>query len=209
MRWSCYVTTVPERDVDAGMLARAGFVGHAEVVDEHKQLGPYGCFRRAVEMAMSDEWDALLVVQDDVRLACNLRRWLDRELWPCDASFVGVVSLWLPLLLSGKSETWWAPVNEVKYGSLAYVFTRRSAYSFSGARIGRGGRTKTETWVDKFCRHAGLRYILPPRSLCQHVGDNSAVNPDVDGRHLEYRTAGDDWVRDCEGLKTWRPLWYC
>lgn len=160
-----------------------------------KQLGPWPHLLDLLQYVLAnDRWDRLLVLQDDVQLATGLRPWLEHWCRYQDHG-VGVRSLWLPswhatetlqeryLSHSCDLVAWW-PIRQKDlprraYGALATAWTRRSAKLLVDDPPRKSGMAKADLRLGQWCKAAGLDWLYPTRSLCQHVGQqNSTLRED-------------------------------
>jgi hypothetical protein len=181
-----------------------------------KRLGPWPHWLDVVRHALRscDDWDSLLVVQDDVRLARNLRWWLDSRLCEWRRPTTGVASLWLPGCYPRDNELcrqhrdvhpdqvefWPLPTGDLPrkaYGALALVLHRHVALAVT-SWAGHNGSSKADYWLGKFCKERGWNWLYPSRSLAQHTGEGDSTL-DTGDRSPLYRLATNP-VTDCWGF---------
>jgi len=195
--WLVFVTSCPRREPTlqrtVESLARAGWPDVSVTFDAERR-GSLTNFVRALRLATLKPSQRILIAQDDVQFAPNLRDHLDAiPNWP-----TGVVSLWLPMSHQPTGNKWWQ-LNEgdlprKAYGALAYVLGFGLACEIQGHALAKPELppNKTDLFVGRFCKQYGVPYWYPSRSYCQHIGRTSTISEGV-AWNTKARQAGPDW----------------
>ena len=124
MRISTAVITTAVRKADyltatLESLRLAGFAD-PQVFHDDEPMGAYRNWKRALRgMLHEDSYsDGILIFQDDIQVARNLRDWFEETGWPSDPSKIGVVSFYTASP-HHREETGWfqLPLDQVVDGS--------------------------------------------------------------------------------------------
>lgn len=181
MRWSVWVTTcereAPTLSTTLQSLAKAGWPEVGVLVDSEKS-GSRNAFLRTCELAINSMAPRILLVQDDVLFAPGLREHLERQAAHRD----GVVSLWLPEAHEDHLDWWRLNDDDLPrraYGALAYVLDPLTALDIHLMGNYNGQPNKTDYFVGHACKQLDIPYWYPPRSYCQHFGQQSTISPGI------------------------------
>jgi len=162
--------------------------GDIPVLCSDVRLGSQGNFLAALDVLLTCDVEAILVFEDDIRVARGLRKWLDTALWPDDPDEIGAISLYTPSQDHFGLSGWFrydltptdmdkAPFRRLS-GACAYLMPFKSALRY--ARECRFDRKLTrDRAMAQWCQNAGLGYIAHTPSLVEHIGAVSAVRETV------------------------------
>lgn len=126
--------------------------------------------------------DAYLMFQDDIVCCRGLRKYLERELWPAEAT--GFVSLYCGMLQSNSAGTQGfmkMQTGDMLYGALAMAFPASAARAlllhplFQRHRESRNGTHGIDTVLAKWVTESGLPGFVYSPSLVSHTGVTSAI----------------------------------
>lgn len=199
------VTTCPRQGVDylpitLASLRNAGFA--PEIIRDETLAGSWPTLRRALAWLLERPAEALVVFQDDIKVARDCREWLETQLWPGHEQEVGVVSLYTASV--NHLRDGWFTADDLPvwrpWGACALVFPRHSAEKLLADPTNRAFLCGSDTSIGTFCRRDNLRWWMHSPSMVEHIGAVSAVNP-FDVKLDEHRTAGK-WCRDVAELTT-------
>lgn len=175
-------------------IAAAGFDRHFISWDDFdRRIGPYGNFRRCLSALADSDAEWFIVFQDDIRIAANLRPWLESQELPGD-----VISLYTASVYDQKG---WFRLNPCEgkraYGALALMLRRETALEFLAKPPNTECLTRTCFWLAEWCKRTGRDYWLHGPSMVMHAGEASLVNPELDLAEAcrPFRQAGA-WRRD-------------
>lgn len=159
-------------------LAQGGFPSaYISYDDFDNRLGPFGNFRKCLAVLMAQKADAYLIVQDDVRVAHNLRPYLEQTL-PENMDHIGAFSIYT----AGphhQNQIGWHKLEpclgKLAYGACGLLLPHKAAEWF----LADGPKEKTRTcfWLAQWCGKTGREYWMHSPSLVCHVGEHSIVNP--------------------------------
>lgn len=125
MRISSAVITTAFRKVDylgetLESLRLAGFpdpdIFHD---DDEKPIGAFRNWKRALRSMLHEDnySDAILIFQDDIKVAKGLRGWIEEVGWPSDPSRIGVVSFYTAMPHHREETGWYQlPLDQISYG---------------------------------------------------------------------------------------------
>ncbi len=124
MRIASAVITTASRKADyliktLESLCLAGFADPEVFHDDEIPIGAYRNWKRALRnMLHEDDYsDGILIFQDDILVAKNLKSWLDATGWPNDPSKIGVVSFYTATPHHKPEEGWFQlPLDQIVYG---------------------------------------------------------------------------------------------
>ncbi len=88
--------------------------------DDEKPIGPYRNWKRALRSMLHEDSysDAILIFQDDIQVARNLRDWFENTGWPSDPSKIGVVSFYTATPHHRDKAGWFQlPLDQIIDGS--------------------------------------------------------------------------------------------
>lgn len=184
MKWAVGVTTAPRDESYLDWtLAACESAGWPPVVfnDAEKTLGPWGNFLRSAAALADRPVDAIIMLQDDVLLAKNLRPWLEKQLaasawW----STCGIISLYSCEGMSrdldrGWNAIPWRYVKACGSGACAVLMRRQVAQRILDDPPAPSAFCLTDVWLKRVCYRERLDWIEHCPSLCRHVGVVSAL----------------------------------
>ena len=153
--------------------------GHPRVLWNRNRLWAWANFLNALAVLIEEDpaSDALMVCQDDIRIAKDTRRWLEAQLWPSEDT--GVLSLYTcSATAAGKDEGWFrlgdADLPERAFGALAIVMPTEAAAKLLCDPPGRDSRNRIDYHLGEFCAQHRLGYWQHMPSLVRHVGKVSS-----------------------------------
>jgi hypothetical protein len=223
--WAVGITTAPRREPTLkrclSSLARAGW-DHGSIFAEPGSEIPAGfdrfsVTRRAARMGAWPNWylalaelymrepyaDAFFVLQDDVVLCRNVRRYLEHALWCAPAA--GLVSVYRPAVYgSSGTDSGWLQVDtrEGLMGALTCIFPNAAARNLlADPQIvehrlrGASGLEGIDTAIGKWAHRANLPVYAHCPSLADHIGRTSAMwsASSDDVRRTTARFAGEEF----------------
>ena len=164
------------------------------VFDDREFTGSWPNLRRALQgrFEARPDAEAIVVFQDDVRVARGLRGWLNDALWPAPVETIGVVSLYTAT--PNHLRPGWFTLDDLPvyrpYGALAFCFPRHAVELLLQKPANLAFKCGSDTSVATFCRNNKLSYWLHSPSLVEHVGEVSSI-ADVRGAMIPERCSGN------------------
>jgi len=194
----------------AGELAKGTVSGDPSEINfrQHAKLAWRNWFGALEELVRTSDADAIMLCQDDVIVARNIRTFLEYDLWPEN---VGAVSLYCSARYTtrrpgrrdratGEIQTWWEPLetglrqlhpDRELWGAHALIFPRASAMRLlEDPAVHKLPGNRIDQRVRQFCtRHKLGLYIYRP-SLAQHIGTTAFGS----GSTIGHATSGADML---------------
>jgi hypothetical protein len=191
-----YPLVFAEPGIDAGDIPERCYWRENE-----EKLGGWRNFINAVRGALEaaeasgtdDGEAALLIVQDDVVFARNVRPYLESIPWPTDAA---ALSIYCPKTYRQKARGFHRAKTRHLISALTFILTPAKARLLLGSTFAASSRNAgVDTQFGKWAvSHGGVYFHSP--SLAQHVGDSSTLHPGTGNRG--HRRAADFIGEDAE-----------
>ena len=165
--------------------------------------GPYGNFQDCLEWLVANRpADGYLIAQDDVRIAANLRTFLESA--DVLNERTGVLSPYCAGPHHRNDAGWFKldpPEGKRAYGACALLLPHHAAVRFLHSPPNKSCRTRTCYWLAEFCKREKLDFWIHSPSLVQHVGTHSLVNSIWDTAEAcrQYREA-KAWCEDAAAI---------
>lgn len=190
-------------------LAESGSLQHPELLGLHvshgESLTPNGNGCRALRMAVRDEADWVVFLEDDVDtindFVGSLDRWLDR--FACEEILAYPLSCFYPAEMRTHRATgaWKYPIDRF-YGSQGFAIRTADASDFAAWLVGLGKSPERDVSFDLHLaqwhvmkRPNQKELITPAPCFLDHTGEFSSLGPPGSwervGRVTEF--AGRDW----------------
>jgi len=193
MHWAVAVTTaprpVPTLDATLAGLRRAGWP-RCEIVEDTSRAGAWPTWLRALRELIErhPRADALLMCQDDALFCRDLRKHLERTLWPGDR--VALCSPYGPAVYQSEKPGWHREDRGwLLIGAVCWAIPRAAAEAI----LEDLGRLKASKHIDahvgRWAAESGRSVWYHTPSLVQHAADDNSTLGYASQPHL--RTAAD------------------
>ena len=180
IKWGCAVITSPRPGPDTlkSTLASVQNAGFTPVVcmDEHKKLGAWGNWLFAASVLVRQDFDYVMIVEDDVELSVGLRDYLDFYLPPD-----GIASLYSAAPNDSSDSLFgWIKVKVPNraYGALAYVMRLHTMAAIAADPPFPDRPHGTDHNIGTWCKRQGGPYHVHAPSFAVHRGAFSTL-PDA------------------------------